>query len=86
MNVLPHATPSASALIPIRSHRIDADDIERGVRAHCARLGASESTTVAACSFALRAAGTTLAAIRVGRHRAEQLHARALSSTPPTSA
>lgn len=86
MNAVPHPAATVAALIPIRGHRIDADDVERAVRAHCIRLGASDSTTVAACSFALRAAGTTLAAIRIGRQRADQLHARALSSTPPTPA
>lgn len=86
MNVQSQTRASVAALIPARGHRIDGDDIERGVRAHCLRLGASESTTVAACSFALRAAGTTLAAIRVGRQRADQLHARDLSATPPNPA
>lgn len=86
MGIVAQPTAAGAALLSPRPLRADGADVERAVRAHCTRLGASESTTVAACSFALRAAGTTLAAIRVGRQRADQLHARVLSSTPPTPA
>jgi hypothetical protein len=68
------------------TRRDDAAEIEAAVRRHCRDLGASTSTTVAAVNLALRQAGDTLSAIRAGRHRAEQLHARAQFLTPPIKA
>ena len=74
------------ALLSVRGLRADGADIERGVRAHCTRLGASESTTTAAINWALREHGSTLDAVRAGNRRADQLHQRSLAHRHPTPA
>lgn len=74
------------ALLTVRGLRADGADVERGVRAHCARIGASESTTTAAINWALREHGSTLDAVRAGQRRADQLHQRSLTRRHPSPA
>jgi hypothetical protein len=50
--------------------------ITKAVRAHCRVIGCDESNTVAAVAWALRDAGHTLAAVRAGNRRADQLRQR----------
>ncbi len=57
-------------------------DIVIGVRSYCHRLGYDASTTEAAIQWALRSPGSTLLAIRAGRDRADQLHARIRRNQP----
>lgn len=84
-SAFPHALPNH--LTGVRAtQRADAHEVEAAVRRHCRDLGATTSTTIAAVNLALRQAGDTLSAIRAGRHRAEQLHARAQFLTPPIKA
>lgn len=79
--------PLPNHLTGIRAtQRVDAHEVELAVRRHCRTLGATSSTTVAAVNLALRQAGDTLSAVRAGRDRAEQLHARAQFLTPPIKA
>lgn len=86
-----YASPSASAhanhLTGVRlTQRKDATEVEAAVRRYCREIEATSSTTVAAVNLALRQATDTLSAIRAGRHRAEQLHARALHHSQPLKA
>lgn len=64
--------------------RPDADWVAKAVYLHCHRIGCDESNTTAAVSWALRAGGDTLTAIRAGRLRAAQLLERQRRNTPPT--
>jgi hypothetical protein len=63
--------------------RPDAADVAAAVARHCRRIGCDQSNTTAAVSWALRAPGDTLNAVREGRKRAEQLLARQPPGTPP---
>lgn len=72
-----------SRVAPVSMARADGDDVARAVALHCRRVGCDQSNTLAAVTWALRAPGTTLEAIRAGRKRAEQLLARQAPDSPP---
>jgi hypothetical protein len=65
--------------------RPDADWVAKAVYLYCHRLGCDQSNTTAAVSWALRAGGDTLSAIRAGRDRAAQLLERQRRTDPPTN-
>lgn len=81
--VLAPAPSGAAPSGPCVMARPDAQDVAIAVARHCRRIGCDQSNTTAAVSWALRAPGDTLNAIRSGRQRAEQLLARQSRETPP---
>jgi len=76
------------AVLTEKPTRSDANDIARAVYRHCQLIGCDESNTIAALAWALKDSGHTLAAIRAGNKRADQLRHRQLQhpTHPPISA
>jgi len=63
--------------------RADAHDIAKAVAHHCRIVGCDESNTIAAVAWALKEPGCTLAAIRAGNRRADQLRLRQQRDNSP---
>ena len=74
-------------LLTAKPTRPDADDIVKPVARYCRLLGCDESNTIGAIAWALREPGSnTLAAVRAGKKRADQLHFRQRPPSPPIPA
>lgn len=71
-----NAFRSPPASIAQKPERPDAHDIAKAVRSHCRVIGCNDSNTIAAVAWALKDPGHTLAAVRAGNKRADQLRGR----------
>ena len=76
------------AVLTAKPTRPDATDIAKAVYRYSQVIGCNESNTIAAIASALKETSHTLAAIRAGKRRADQLRYREKLSqpSPPTSA